>query len=452
MLAGVWSDRSGPLPGIYAGQLLFAGGAAICGLATSFPVLLVGRAVTGLGAGLVVVVLYVVVGRVYPTELRPTVFAWVSAVGAASLIGAPLSGWLTTAFTWRLVFWVVVPPALLTLAIIVSQRRAISQTGDTTDGDATERASHRRTAGAGVLVAIAAGLLQPGTYDQVRWLSWETGAAVLGVIGLRGDPSPAATRHVADGRGLPSVILSRFFLNAAFNGTITYVPLMLTQERGSTVSLAGILLAIGSLGWSTGSWIQGRPTFTGRRWVLVSAGGALVAAGALVMVLLTAAGLSVWFFAPAMVFAGLGMGLGSTSLSVILLDLVPVSEHSTASASLQLSDVLGSVIGIAAPAPSSRPCTPRAATVTRTSPSGRCSPPWPPSSSSAAVVAARRQRTSTWPRAELSRVHRPCATTSQRSLGSRKPSAYAANAAPAGTGGTVSVSRPQTRCRRSVTA
>jgi len=49
-----------------------------------------------------------------------------------------------------------------------------------------------------------------------------------------------------------------------------------------------------------------------------------------------------------MVFAGLGMGLGSTSLSVILLDLVPVAEHSTASASLQLSDVLGSVIGIAA--------------------------------------------------------------------------------------------------------
>ena len=349
VLAGVWSDRSGPLPGIYAGQLLFASGAAICGLATTFPVLLVGRAVTGLGAGLVVVVLYVVIGRVYPTASRPTVFAWVSAAWVLpSLIGAPLSGWLTTAFTWRLVFWVVVPPALLTLAMIVSQRRAISRAGDTTDADSTERASHRRTAGAGVLVALAAGLLQLGTYDQVRLVSWETGAAVLGVVGLLVVTPrllPPGTLRMA--RGLPSVILSRFFLNAAFNGTITFVPLMLTQERGATVSLAGILLAIGSLGWSTGSWIQGRPTFTGRRWVLVSAGGALVAAGALVMVLLTAADLSVWFFAPAMVFAGLGMGLGSTSLSVILLDLAPVSEHSSASASLQLSDVLGSVIGIA---------------------------------------------------------------------------------------------------------
>ena len=155
VLAGVWSDRSGPLPAVYAGQVLFAAGAAICGIATSFPVLLVGRAVTGLGAGLVVVVLYVIVGRVYPTKLRPKVFAWVSAAWVLpSLIGAPLAGWLSTAFTWRLVFWVVVPPALLTLLMIVSQRQAISRAGDTGASNGSERAAHRRTAGAGVLVAL----------------------------------------------------------------------------------------------------------------------------------------------------------------------------------------------------------------------------------------------------------------------------------------------------------
>jgi MFS family permease len=349
VLAGVWSDRSGPLPGVYAGQLLFAGGAAICGLAGSFPVLLAGRAVTGLGAGLVIVVIYVVVGRVYPGELRPKVFAWVSAAWVLpSLIGAPLSGWLTTAFTWRLVFWVVVPPALVTLLIIVTQRRAISRAGDTVESDATERAAHRRTAGAGVLVALAAGLLQLGTYEPVRLLSWESVAAVAGIAGLlivTPRLLPRGTLRMA--RGVPAVVLSRFFLNGAFNGTITYIPLMFTQERGASLSLAGGMLAVGSLGWSAGSWVQGRPTFTGRRWVLVSLGGALVALGTLLMVVITATGLSVWFFAVAMVPLGLGMGLGSTSLSVILLDLVPVAEHSTASAALQLSDVLGSVIGIA---------------------------------------------------------------------------------------------------------
>lgn len=350
VLAGVWSDRAGPLPGVYTGVLLFAGGAAICGLATSFAVLLAGRAVTGLGAGLVIVVVYVIVGRVYPGDLRPRVFAWVSAAWVLpSLIGAPLSAWLTTTFTWRLVFWVVVPPALLTLLAIASQRRAISRAGDADTGDIADRAAHRRTAGAGVLVALAAGLVQLGTYEQIRLFSWESLAAVVGVVGLllvTPRILPRGTLRMA--RGLPSVIVSRFLLNGAFNGAITYIPLMFTQERGATLALAGLMLTVGSLGWSFGSWVQGRPAFTGRRWVLVCAGGAFVALGCAAMVLITATGPSVWFFAPAMVLMGLGMGVGSTSLSVILLDIVPMAEHSSASASLQLSDVLGSVIGIAA--------------------------------------------------------------------------------------------------------
>ena len=50
-------------------------------------------------------------------------------------------------------------------------------------------------------------------------------------------------------RGLPSVMLSRFFLPGAFFGTITYVPLMLTGERGFTLARAGTVLAVGSIGF-----------------------------------------------------------------------------------------------------------------------------------------------------------------------------------------------------------
>jgi MFS family permease len=349
VLAGVWADRSGPMPGLYAGQLLFAAGAAVCGLSTSFPMLLAGRAVTGLGAGLVVVVLYVVIGRVYPADTRPRVFAWISAAWVLpSLVGAPLSGWLTTVFSWRLVFWVVVPPALLTLGLIASQRASIARGPADDEHDEPSRAQHRRTAVAGVLVAVAAGLVQLGTYEPAAAVSWNTAAALAGVAGLALVAPrllPPGTARMA--RGLPSVIFSRFFLNGAFNGAITYVPLMVTQERGSTVFVAGAVLAIGSFGWSTGSWVQGQARFSGRRWLLVSTGGALLTAGVLTMVVIAVTGVSVWFFAPAMVLAGLGMGLGSTSLSVLVLDLVPTSEQSPASAALQLSDVLGSVVGIA---------------------------------------------------------------------------------------------------------
>jgi len=351
VLAGLWADMSGPMPGLYAGQLLFAAGAAVCGLASSFPALLVGRAVTGLGAGLVVVVLYVVIGRVYPSVTRPRVFAWVSAAWVLpSLIGAPLSGWLTTAFTWRLVFWIVVPPALVTLAMIATQRTSIVQgrTDDTPETSAADRATRRRTAGAGVLVAVAAGLLQVGTYEPTPLLSWATVLALLGVVGLLViAPRLLPRGSLRMARGLPSVIVSRFVLNAAFNGAITYLPLMVTQQRGSSVFVAGAVLAIGSFGWSTGSWVQGQARFAGRRWMLVSTGGLLVAAGTLLLVVVVATGAPVWFLAGATVFLGLGMGVGSTTLSVLVLDLVAVADQSSASSALQLSDVLGSVIGIA---------------------------------------------------------------------------------------------------------
>lgn len=356
VLAGVWSDRSGPLPALYAGQLLFAAGAAVCGSAPTFGVLLLGRAVTGLGAGLVIVVLYVLIGRVYPSETRPAVFAWVSAAWVLpSLVGAPLAGLLTATFTWRLVFWVVVPPALAALAIVARQSPRLRRDTDgrhsvqpTDAAEATERAEHRRTAVLGVLVAVAAGLVQLGTHDKITVPSWQAAGAVAGVVGLLVVAPrllPRGTLRMA--RGLPSVILSRFYLNASFNGAITYVPLMFTLERGASLTTAGVVLAIGSLGWAAGSWVQGRPVFEGRRWMLVALGGGLLAVGGAVMVAVTLAGWSVWCFVPAMVFAGLGMGLGSTSLSVLVLDLAPESEHSSTSSALQLSDVLGSVVGIA---------------------------------------------------------------------------------------------------------
>jgi MFS family permease len=126
------------------------------------------------------------------------------------------------------------------------------------------------------------------------------------------------------------------------------VPLLVTQERGEPVFVAGAVLAIGSFGWSGGSWLQGQARFAGRRWMLVMAGGTLLALGILGLVAILVTGASVWLIGPAMVLAGLGMGVGSTSLSVLVLDLVPLSGQSSASAALQLSDVLGSVLGIAA--------------------------------------------------------------------------------------------------------
>jgi MFS family permease len=350
VLAGVWCDRAGPLPSLFAGQLLFAVGCGLCGGSQGFGPFLAGRGVAGLGAGLIIVAAYVVIGRAYPESLRPKVFSVISAAWVLpSLLGPPISAWVTTTWSWRWVFWLVVLPVVVALAMVFARRAQIASADRGIERSSRDREQHARAAWFGVLIAASAGALQWGTHDlELRW-SGETVIAVVGVLGIAASAPlllPGGTWLMR--RGLPSVMLARFLLTCSFFGTITYIPLMLVNERGLSLAASGTILAVGSLGWSSGSWVQGRDRWAGRRDQLVSAGGVLLTLGLLAIVAVTHFGWYPWLIALALVACGTGMGLGTASLSVLSLTLTPAADHGSTSSSLQLADVLGSVLGIAA--------------------------------------------------------------------------------------------------------
>ena len=350
VVAGVWCDRSGPLPSLFAGQLLFGAGSALCGFAPGFGWFLVGRGVAGLGAGLIIVAGYVVIGRAYPERLRPKVFSVISAAWVLpSLLGPPISAWVTTTWGWRWVFWLVVVPVVVALALVGARRGQIAAADTDLAPSSRDHRAHVKAAWFGVLIAASAGALQWGTHDPVMRWSPQTVVAVVGVLGiLVAAPLllPAGTWLMR--RGLPSVMLARSLFTSSFFGTITYVPLMLVNERGLSLRAAGTVLAVGSLGWSAGSWVQGRDRWAGRRTTLVSAGAALLCSGLLGVVAVTHFGWNPYLVGLALVACGTGMGLGTASLSVLALTLTPAADHGAASSSLQLADVLGSVLGIAA--------------------------------------------------------------------------------------------------------
>ena len=350
VLAGVWCDRSGPLPSLYAGQVLFGAGCGLCGASGSFGLFLAGRGVAGLGAGLIIVAVYVVVGRVYPDSLRPKVFSVVSAAWVLpSLLGPPVAAWVTTTWSWRWVFWLVVVPVLVAILLVVARRGQVAAADQGVEESSRDHRAHVRAAWFGLLIAASAGVLQWGTNDLEPEWSATTVAAALGVVGVVVAAPlllPRGTWLAA--RGLPSVMLARFLFTCSFFGTITYIPLMLVNERSASLGSAGMILAVGSLGWSAGSWIQGRDRWAGRRDRLVVAGGVLLTTGLLAIVAVTHFGWHPWVTGPALVACGTGMGLGTSSLSVLSLELTSPADHGSTSSSLQLADVLGSVIGIAA--------------------------------------------------------------------------------------------------------
>ncbi len=349
VLAGVWTDRSGPLPGSLVGQALIAVGAATCGFASDLGVFLVGRALTGLGGGLLVVMLYVIAGRVYPEPLRPRLFTYISAAWVLpALLGPPLSAWVTETFSWRWVFWVVVVPVVVTAAVLLHAQRRVDIAHLRVAASARDHGAHVRAAWAGVGIALAAGALQLGTHELVVEWSPKTVLAVAGLLALAGlAPALLPKGTVVMARGLPSVVLSRALLCAAFYGGITYVPLFLVGQRHASLQVAGFALAVGAIGWAAGAWYQGHDRMHLPRHRLIEVGAVLLTAGLAALSLVAWLDLPGWLSVVALLLTGLAMGTGVTTTTILALELSPVEEHGEASSALQLSDVLGSVVGVA---------------------------------------------------------------------------------------------------------
>ena len=110
VLAGEAADRRGTRAPFLAGLVLFSLGLVIGGSAQSMPMLVAGRVAQGVGAGVIPAVAYASVGRGYPPELRPRVFAvFSSAWVVPGLIGPAAASAIERWSSWRVVFLALLP-------------------------------------------------------------------------------------------------------------------------------------------------------------------------------------------------------------------------------------------------------------------------------------------------------------------------------------------------------
>jgi EmrB/QacA subfamily drug resistance transporter len=97
-------------------MILFTAGAFVCALAPSFSIMLIGRLVQASGAGIVMPLMMTVFLTIFPPEKRGKAMGTMGiAMIFAPAVGPTLSGWIVQNYTWRLLFWVVIPIGLLDL-------------------------------------------------------------------------------------------------------------------------------------------------------------------------------------------------------------------------------------------------------------------------------------------------------------------------------------------------
>ncbi len=120
LLAGRLGDRYGPKNLYLAGLAIFTVSSLWCGLAGSVDMLIVARAVQGLGAALLTPQTLSTITRIFPAERRGVALSlWGATAGVATLVGPLAGGVLVDHLGWEWIFFVNVPIGVIGLALAV---------------------------------------------------------------------------------------------------------------------------------------------------------------------------------------------------------------------------------------------------------------------------------------------------------------------------------------------
>jgi EmrB/QacA subfamily drug resistance transporter len=333
LLGGTLGDHLGRKRVFAAGVALFAAASIACGLAPNVRWLIVARGVQGVGAALLVPGSLALIGAGFAPERRGGAIGTWSAWSAATAgIGPVLGGWLIEAASWRWIFWLNVPLAAATLAIVLTRVPESRDPGAARRLDWTGAAL--ATAGLGALVY---GLLEAARPSH-------TTAGVVAPIGLglallvgfvlveRASSHPMVSLELFRSRVFSGANLLTLFLYAALGGAMFFLPFMLIQvHHYSATAAGGAMLPLIALLFLLSPWTGGLADRFGARGPLVL--GPLIAAGgyALLAILAGASGGYWSTFFPGILLLGLGVAISVAPLTTTVMGAVPMEHAGLAS-------------------------------------------------------------------------------------------------------------------------
>ncbi len=344
VVGGRAADRIGLARPFSTGVIVFAIGLVVAGLSQSMPVLVVGRLLQGLGAGMVPAVAYTAIARALPSSLRPRMFALLSTAWVVpGLLGPAGAAAVEHALSWRWVFLGLLPLVGVAALLAIPALAGVAGTVDVAEGAGGDTGDQDARPLPVLLLVLGIGSFLAATADAPLALAVPL-VAVGAPLAVRGFTRlvPAGTLRLRP--GVPATVAMRGLLTWSFFSADAYVSFAVIDGRGASTWWAGAALSAGSVMWAAGSWVQAdRVERVGPR-VLVGSGVSLIVV-ANALALGVALGLPVSVMIVAWGIGGAGMGLSYAPLSLVVLGAAEPGRTGAASASLHLSDVVGTAVG-----------------------------------------------------------------------------------------------------------
>ncbi|HEX7797160.1 MAG TPA: MDR family MFS transporter [Vicinamibacterales bacterium] len=351
------SDIHGRKPFFLLGATLFVVTSALCGAAgtlTFMPIdgmgqLILFRGLQGIGAGMVMALLFTIIGDIFSPSERGRYVGLFSAVwGVASIFGPTLGGWLTDQWSWRACFWVNLPVGAIAVAAIYLQFPNMKP-----------HAASRRIdwAGFAALIACVVPLLLALTWaTESGWTSMTVesllafATVMLGVFLYVESRAPEPMLPLVLFRHPVISICSVcvFLLGVGMFGVIIYLPLFMQGVLGVSATRSGNLLTPLMMGAVLGSFASGQAVSRTGRYKGVAVAGSIFIAVGMVLFARMDAGTARSYVALGMVVAGLGMGLVQPVYTIAVQNVAPRAQMGAATSSTIFFRSIGSTVGVAA--------------------------------------------------------------------------------------------------------